>query len=75
LRFEYRWASDRQKMEAAAKELVELRPDLILVTTTPATAEVLRETQTVPVVFTVVSDPVGSGFVQSLARPGGKAST
>jgi putative ABC transport system substrate-binding protein len=73
LRLEYRWASDRQKMQAAAKELVELRPDLILVTTTPATAEVLRETQTIPVVFTVVSDPVGSGFVQSLARPGGNA--
>ena len=73
LRFDYRWASDRNKMRACAKELVELRPDLILVTTTPATAEILQATDTIPVVFTVVSDPVGSGFVQSLARPGRNA--
>ena len=73
LRFDYRWASDRNKMRACAKELVELHPDLILVTTTPATAEILQATDTIPVVFTVVSDPVGSGFVQSLARPGRNA--
>jgi putative ABC transport system substrate-binding protein len=73
VRFDFRWASDRKKMRICAKELVELRPDLILVTTTPATAEVLQETQSIPVVFTVVSDPVGSGFVQSLSRPGRNA--
>jgi ABC-type uncharacterized transport system substrate-binding protein len=73
LRIDFRWASDRNKMRTAAKELVELQPDLILVTTTPATAEVLQETHSIPVVFTVVSDPVGSGFVQSLARPGRNA--
>src|SRR5271170_2262497 len=68
-----RFASDRDHMRTAAKELVELQPDLIEVTTTPATAEVLKQTHTIPVVFTVVSDPVGSGFVQSLPRPGGNA--
>jgi putative ABC transport system substrate-binding protein len=50
-----------------------MRPDLIQVTTTPATAAVLRETHTIPVVFTAVSDPLGSGFVESFARPGGNA--
>jgi putative ABC transport system substrate-binding protein len=73
LQLDLRFASDRDHMRTAAKELVELLPDLIAVTTTPATAEVLKQTRTIPVVFTVVSDPVGSGFVQSLPRPGGNA--
>jgi len=73
LQVDLRFASDRDHMGTAAKELVELQPDLIEVTTTPATAEVLKQTRTIPVVFTVVSDPVGSGFVQSLPRPGGNA--
>jgi putative ABC transport system substrate-binding protein len=59
-------------MQQLAKELIELRPDLIQVTTTRATEAVLRETHTIPVVF-LVSDPVGSGFVASFARPGGNA--
>jgi putative ABC transport system substrate-binding protein len=46
---------------------------VIQVTTTPATAAVLRETHTIPVVFSMVSDPLGSGFVESFARPGGNA--
>ena len=54
-----------------AKELVALQPDLIQVSTTPATAAVLRETRTIPVVFSVVSDPVGSGFIPNLSHPGG----
>jgi putative tryptophan/tyrosine transport system substrate-binding protein len=73
VRIDLRWATDLDHMRTFAKELVELRPDLIQVTTTPATAEVLRQTHTIPVVFSVVSDPVGSGFVQNLPRPGGNA--
>jgi putative ABC transport system substrate-binding protein len=73
VQLDLRLASDRDHMQTVAKELVELQPDLIEVTTTPATEEVLKQTRTIPVVFTVVSDPVGSGFVQSLSRPGGNA--
>jgi len=64
---------DLVRMQQLAKELVELRPDLIQVTTTPFTAAVLGETHTIPVVFSVVSDPLGSGFVKSFARPDGNA--
>lgn len=69
-----RWASaDLSQMQALAKELIDLRPDLVCVTTTPATAAVLRETHSIPVVFSVVSDPLRSGFVESFARPGRNA--
>ena len=72
LKTEVRWsAGDVNRAAAYAKELVALKPEVILVTTTPATAAFKRETQTIPIVFSVVSDPVGSGFVASLARPGG----
>jgi putative tryptophan/tyrosine transport system substrate-binding protein len=73
VRIDVRWAVDPDRMPRLAKELVELRPDLIQVTTTPATAAVLRETHSIPVVFSIVSDPLGSGFVESFARPGGNA--
>jgi ABC transporter substrate binding protein len=59
-------------MQQLAKELIALRPDLIQATT-PATAAVLRETHTIPVVFSIVSDSLGSGFVENFARPGGNA--
>jgi len=49
----------------------ELQPDVILVDSTPQTAALQRETRTIPIVFVVVSDRVGSGFVASLSRPGG----
>ena len=69
-----RWAQgDPQRAAQYAKELVSQGPDLIVTNSTPVTAAVLRETRSIPVVFTVVSDPVGSGFVQTLARPGGNA--
>jgi len=72
LQIDVRWAAnDLDRMATFAKELVASQPDLIQVTTTPATAAILRETRTIPVVFAIVSDPVGSGFVQSLSRPGG----
>ena len=72
LKMDVRWSEgDVKRASDLAKELVALRPDAILCTTTPVTAALLRETRTIPIVFTVVSDPVGSGFVQNLSRPGG----
>ena len=72
LELDVRWGDPNpDRLQAIAKELVSLKPDVIQVTATPATAAVLRETRTIPVVFAVVSDPIGSGLVQSLARPGG----
>lgn len=67
-----RWAApDVNRMPVFAKELVALRPDVITCSSTPAAAALQRETQTIPIVFTIVSDPVGSGFVKSFAKPGG----
>jgi putative tryptophan/tyrosine transport system substrate-binding protein len=72
LRIDVRWAAaDVDRMQAFAKELVSLRPDLIVGQTTPVVAALKRETTTIPIVFVGVSDPVGSGFVASLPRPGG----
>ena len=72
LRIDYRWtAGDVSRAGAFAKELVALQPKVILSNTTPVTAALHRETKTIPLVFVVVSDPVGSGFVESLPRPGG----
>jgi putative tryptophan/tyrosine transport system substrate-binding protein len=74
LQIDLRWGgADPDRMQKLANELVDLGPDVIQVTTAPATAAILRKTRTIPVVFAVVSDPVGSGFVQSLARPGSNA--
>jgi len=71
LRMDVRWASDVDRMRTSAKELVDLKPDVILGNSTPGTAALMRATQTIPVVFTIVSDPIGSGFVASLHKPGG----
>jgi putative ABC transport system substrate-binding protein len=72
LRIDTRWAAgDLNRMPALARELVTLQPEVILSNTTPVTAALHRETRTIPIVFVVVSDPVGSGFVENLARPGG----
>jgi putative ABC transport system substrate-binding protein len=72
LRIDYRWAAgDAERMQASAKELVALQPHVILARSTPVTAALLRQTSTIPIVFTLVSDPVGERFVESLARPGG----
>jgi putative ABC transport system substrate-binding protein len=72
LRIDHRWAAgDVNRAGAFAKELVALQPKVILSNTTPVTAALHRETKTIPLVFVVVSDPVGSGFVESLPRPGG----
>jgi putative ABC transport system substrate-binding protein len=56
---------------AAARELAALRPDVIVTSSTPDTAALLAVTRTIPIVFATAADPVGSGFVESLARPGG----
>jgi len=58
-------------MRAFAKELVAVNPDVIVSNTTPVTAAFHRETRTIPIVFVIASDPVGDGFIASLARPGG----
>jgi len=58
-------------MQRLAKELVALQPDVILSQITPTTAALLQHTRTIPIIFATVSDPVGSGFVASFARPGG----
>jgi len=65
--------SGRERILANAKELVALNPDVILTVGGPPLAAVLAESRTIPVVFTIVGDPVGSGFVTNLARPGGNA--
>ena len=72
LRIELRWgADDPDRMSTFAKDLVNLRPDTILAHSLLGTASVQRESRTIPIVFVSVSDPIGSGFVASLARPGG----
>src|SRR6516164_9666697 len=72
VRIDVRWgSSDVDLLRTFAKELIGLQPDVLLGTSTPVTAALARETQTIPIVFTVVSDPVDSRFVASLSHPGG----
>jgi putative ABC transport system substrate-binding protein len=74
LRIDMRWAGgDLEKMQTLARELVALQPDVILANSTPVTATLLRQTKAIPIVFVIVSDPVGAGFIESLSRPGGNA--
>src|SRR5215831_7827616 len=66
------WATaDVESLQRSAMQLVELQPDLILTGSAPATAAMRQQTKTIPIVFAMVGDPVGSGFVASLSRPGG----
>ena len=72
VRFEVRWAnSDFALMRAHAAEIVALAPHAILVQSNPSLAALKQETRTIPIVFVHVADPVGSGFIDSLASPGG----
>ena len=72
LRIDYRWSDgDVGLMSNMAKDLVELAPDLILVQSNPALAALQSATKTIPIVFVSVADPIASGFVASLSRPGG----
>jgi putative ABC transport system substrate-binding protein len=71
IRIEGRYAGGRtDQYRSLAKELVLSKPDIILAHTTPLVAAVSRETSTIPIVFVSVSDPIGSGFVTTMARPG-----
>jgi putative ABC transport system substrate-binding protein len=73
LRITYKWVAgmDFEVLRANAAELVGTSPDVVWVVSNPALAALQRTTRTVPTVFVQVADPVGSGFVESLARPGG----
>src|SRR5262245_29524213 len=72
IRIDYRWgANNAEIMRTNAAELVALGPDIILAHSSTAVAPLLQATRTIPIVFTTVADPVGAGYVDSLARPGG----
>jgi ABC-type uncharacterized transport system substrate-binding protein len=75
LKFDFRWGAldDAEMRVQSAKELIVLQPDLILTQNTPPSASMLQLTRTIPVIFVIVADPVGSGFVKSLSRPSGNA--
>jgi putative ABC transport system substrate-binding protein len=74
VRIDERWAGgDVERSRRYAAELVALAPGVILVSATLALSSVMKTTRTVPIVFTSIPDPVGGGFVDSLARPGGNA--
>jgi ABC-type uncharacterized transport system substrate-binding protein len=74
LRIDYRWAAgDAGHFHRYAEELLALAPDVILASATPSIQALQQATRTVPIVFVNVADPVGAGFVESLARPGGNA--
>jgi putative ABC transport system substrate-binding protein len=71
LRIDLRWHGSDNKIRALVQELVGLQPDIIVTTSTPATAAVQQETRTIPIVLAGVADPVTSGFVARLDRPSG----
>jgi putative tryptophan/tyrosine transport system substrate-binding protein len=72
IRIDYRFAANNpDQYQPLAKELIRLQPDVLLAYTTPVAAAFVRESRAVPIVFVNVSDPIGSGLVAGLARPGG----
>jgi putative ABC transport system substrate-binding protein len=71
LRVEYHWVSDIDLLRRNAAELAQMPPDLIVATSTPVMAALREQALGVPIMFVQVTDPVGNGFVASLARPGG----
>ena len=70
MRIDTRWAApaDPESMHRLAKKLIALKPDLLLSQSTPATSALLQETRTIPVIFGIVADPIGSGFVAFALR-------
>jgi putative ABC transport system substrate-binding protein len=73
IRIVYRWGTGRDQLQALARELVALKADLIVAGSSVVVAAILRETRTMPIIFVTASDPIGDGFVASLAQPGGSA--
>jgi len=74
VRIDLRWgAGDPERIRRYAAELVALAPDVLLAVTSSATGPLLQVTRSVPIVFVTVGEPVGAGFVETLARPGGNA--
>jgi len=71
IHIDYRYAPAGAQVQALARELVALRPDVIFAQSRPVTAALQKATQTVPIVFSFVIDPIGAGFVASVPRPGG----
>jgi putative ABC transport system substrate-binding protein len=72
IRIDIRWGtSDPDQMRASAKDLVDLKPEMIVGTSSPAIVALLQQTKTIPIVFLQVVDPLGRGFVSNMARPGG----
>jgi putative ABC transport system substrate-binding protein len=71
VQIDFRGGGDTNRIGARAQELVRLQPDIIVTSPTPATAAVQRETRTIPIIFLGVTDPVASGIVARLDRPGG----
>jgi putative ABC transport system substrate-binding protein len=72
IRFDYRFTGDSEElMHSMAEEVAALQPDVILVSTNSVVSATLKATRSIPIVFTWVSDPVGSGFVSNLPHPGG----
>jgi putative tryptophan/tyrosine transport system substrate-binding protein len=74
IRIDYRWGDGKpDTMRKFADELVSLAPDVILANSSAAVSPLLQATRIVPIVFAAVADPVGAGYVETLARPGGNA--
>ena len=73
VRIEYRWASNQNDLSRYAAELLALAPDVVLANANPSMDALRKLNRATPIVFVAVTDPVGSGFVQSLAQPGGNA--
>jgi len=74
IEIEYRWAGgNSDSIRKSAEELVALKPDVILSHTSVGLESLLRASRTIPIIFTIVADPVGAGYVDSLAHPGGNA--
>jgi ABC-type uncharacterized transport system substrate-binding protein len=71
IRIDYRYAPAGAHAQALAKELIALEPEVILAHTVTVAAALQKETSTIPIVFVSLADPIGSGFIASLARPGG----
>jgi len=72
IRFDYRWGdADADRIQALAKELVGLQPDVLVAHSTPSAKGLLQATRSIPIVFLTVTDPLGQGLVASLSRPGG----